>query len=145
MLVTAIGFLALVVGLIAWIGQTLAFVAPSLAGRLGVLEPQEEIDSTLYIMEARAEGLTDMLLTWTLPLSGLLMLLQHPLWPYLGLIGGGVFLYVAGLITLSRVYLKREGKRVGRPSAERAAYVFSGIWALSSFAMIALAAIELSA
>jgi len=35
-----------------------------------------------------------MLLTWTLPLSALLMLLEHPLWPYLGLVGGGVFLVI---------------------------------------------------
>ncbi|MCP4547069.1 MAG: hypothetical protein GY835_11440, partial [bacterium] len=89
-------------------------------------------------------GLTDMLLTWTLPLSALLMLLGHPLWPYLGLIGGGVFLYVAGLITLSRIFLRREGKKVGAPSAERAAYIFGGIWALSALAMIILAGIHLS-
>jgi hypothetical protein len=142
---TAIGAVILIAGLIAWIGQTLSFLAPSLAERLGVLEPKGEIDESLRVIEASAEGLTDMLLTWTLPVSALLMLLDHPLWPYLGLTGAGVFLYVAGLITLSRVYLKREGRKVGRPASERAAYVFSGIWTLSSVAMIALAAIELSA
>jgi hypothetical protein len=135
-MVTAIGVVVVIVGLIAWIGQTTAFLAPSLAVRLGVLEPKDEVDSTLYLIEAKAEGLADMLLTWTLPLSAFLMLLEHPLWPYLGLIGGGVFLYVAILITLSRIY---------RPSSERAAYVFGGIWALSAVIMIALSAIELSA
>jgi hypothetical protein len=143
-MVTATGIAVLLVGLIAWIGQALAFLAPTLAVRFGALEPREEVDDTLYVMESRAEGLIDMLLTWTLPLSALLMLLGHPLWPYLGLIGGGIFLYAAGLITLSRVYLKREGKKVGRPASERTAYVFGGIWALSSLAMIALAASELS-
>jgi hypothetical protein len=145
MMVTAIGIVVLIVGLIAWVGQSLAFLAPSLAVRLGVLEPEDEIDGTLRVVEAKAEGLTDMLLTWTLPLSGMLMLLDHPLWPYLALIGGGVFLYVAGLITLSRVFLKWEGKKVGRPASERGAYVFGLIWALSSVLMIVLAARELSA
>ncbi len=144
-MVTATGTVVLIVGLIAWIGQSLAFLTPQLGVRLGVLEPEGEIDATLRVNEAKAEGLTDLLLTWTLPLSGLLMMLEHPLWPYLGLIGGGVFLYVAGLITLSRVYLKREGKKVGRPASERVAYVFGGVWALASLAMIALAAMELSA
>ncbi|MCP4592342.1 MAG: hypothetical protein GY842_16540, partial [bacterium] len=85
---TALGIVILIVGLFAWIGQSLAFLAPSLAVKLGVLEPKGQIDPTLYVIEAKAEGLTDMLLTWTLPLSALLMLLGHPLWPYLGLIGG---------------------------------------------------------
>jgi hypothetical protein len=142
---TEIGILVIIVGLIAWIGQTLAFLTPSLAVRFGVLEPQEEIDPTLYILESKAEGLTDMLLSWTLPASGLLMLLEQPLWPYLGLIGGGVYLYFAGVITLSRVFLKRRGKKVGRPASERAVYVFSAIWASSALTMIALAALELSA
>ncbi|KPJ89648.1 MAG: hypothetical protein AMS18_12300 [Gemmatimonas sp. SG8_17] len=128
-MITAIGIVVLIAGLIAWLGQSLAFFAPSWAVRFGVLEPEEDIDSTLRVIEARAEDLTDILLTWTLPLSGLLMVLKHPLWPYLALVGGGVFLYIAGLITLSRVFLKREGKKVGLPASERAAYLFGGIWA----------------
>lgn len=143
-MITALGIVVLIVGLIAWIGQSLAFLAPVTAVKLGVLEPKEQIDPTLYVIEAKAEGLNDMLLTWTLPLSALLMLLGHPLWPYLGLIGGGVFLYVAGLITLSRIFLRREGKKVGAPSSERAAYIFGGIWALSALTMIILAGIHLS-
>jgi hypothetical protein len=143
-MVTTIGVVVLIVGLICWIGQSLTFLVPSVAVKLGLLESEEEMDPTLHIIEARALGLNDMLLTWTLPLSALLMLLEHPLWPYLALIGGAIYTYFSGLIILSRVYLKRRGKKVGRPSSERAAYVFSVIWILSSFSMIALASIELS-
>lgn len=142
---TAIGIAVLVVGLVVWVGQSIALLAPTLAVKLGVLEPEDEIDASLRVIEAKAEGLTDMLLTWTLPLSGLLLVLRHPLWPYLALVGGGVFLYVAGLITLSRVFLKRDGRKVGRAASERGAYVFGGIWALASLVMIALAVRELSA
>jgi len=143
-MVTATGILILIVGLVAWIGQTLAFLTPALAVRLGVLERKEGMDASLYVIEAKAEGLVDMLLTWTFPLSALLMLLDHPFWPYLGLIGSGMFLYIAGLIPLSRVFLKREGKQVGSRSAERAAYVFGAIWALSAVVMIAMSVVELS-
>jgi hypothetical protein len=143
-MVTAIGVLILVLGLIAWLGQTLAFLVPAVAVKLGVLEREAEIDPTLYIMEAKVEGLVDILLTWTLPAAALLMILGHPLWPYLGLFGAGVFLYFSGLITLSRVVLKRAGKQVGSPASERAAYLFGSLWALAAFAMIGLAAVHLS-
>ena len=143
-MVTATGILILIIGLVAWLGQTLAFLTPRFAVKLGVLERKEGIDASLYVIEAKAEGLVDMLLTWTFPLSALLMLLDHPFWPYLGLTGSGMFLYIGGLIPFSRVFLKREGKKVGSRSAERAAYVFGAMWALSAVAMIALATVELS-
>ena len=141
---TAVGIVTLIVGLVAWLGQGLAFLVPSAAVRMGVLEPQEEVDPTLYVIEARAMGLSDLLLGWILPASALLMLLHHPIWPQLALIGSGVFIYFSAVIILSRVYLKREGKRVGRPASERAAYLFGGIWIACSLAMIVLAVSALS-
>jgi hypothetical protein len=139
-----VGVVTLVLGLIAWIGQGLAFLAPEAAVRLGVLEPKEELDPTLYLVEARAMGLSDLLLGWILPASALLMLLHHPFWPLLALIGSGVFIYFSALIILSRIYLKREGLKVGRPASERAAYLFGGMWITCSLAMIWLAIDALS-
>jgi hypothetical protein len=103
-----------------------------------------QLDPTLYVVEARAMGLSDMLLGWMLPASAILMLVDHPIWPYLALIGSGVFIYFSAVIVLSRVYLKRRGKKVGRPASERAAYVFGAIWIVCSLAMIGLAAAELA-
>jgi hypothetical protein len=144
-MVTVAGILVLVLGLSAWFGQSLAFLAPSLAITLGVLEPEEEVDPTLHIIEAKAEGLVDMLFAWTLPASALLMILNHPLWPYLAFFGAGVFLYFSSLITFSRIFLKGAGRKVGRPASERAAYLFGGLWAACSVAMMVLAALHLSA
>lgn len=141
---TAIGVVVSITGLIAWVGQSISFLAPAAAEKFGVLEAGEDIDPALSIVEAKAEGLADMLFGWALPASALLMLLHHPLWPYLALFGGGVFLYFSTLITLSRVFLKQAGLKVGKPSAVNAAYLFGGIWALSAVAMIVLAAIHLS-
>ena len=140
---TLSGVVTLIAGSIAWIGQSLAFLAPATAVRLGVLEPEAELDPTLYVVEARAMGLADMLLGWTLPTAALLMLLDHPLWPYLALVGSGVFMYFSLLIILSRVFLKRRGAKVGRPASVRAAYVFGTIWIACSLAMLALAVTEL--
>ncbi len=143
-MITVIGIVVIFVGLIAWAGQSLAFIAPNLATKLGVLEPREDMDETLYIFETKALGLNDMLLTWTLPLAGTLMLLGNPMWPYFGLIGGGIFLYFSGMIIFSRYYLKRSGIMVGGPSSEKAAYIMSGAWIIASILMIILSIMHLS-
>ena len=141
----AIGIFVIITGLICWIGQGLSFISPNIALKLGFLERPEEMDNTFYIIEAKALSLNDMLLTWTLPLSGFLMLFKHPLWPYLGLVGGGIFIYFAGFIILSRVFLKKQGKRVGGPSSERTAYIFGVVWILAALSIMVLASMELSA
>ena len=97
----------------------------------------------MFIVETKAMGLTDTLLTWTLPLSALLMILDVRYWPVLALIGSGVYLYFPSVFMLNRVYLKKHGKKVGSPSSERAAYVFGTIWILCAIAMIVLAVKEI--
>ena len=140
-----IGVFVIVVGLICWGGQSLVFIAPNIAMKLGLIEPPDEMDDTFYTMEAKAQALNDILLTWTLPISGFLMLLKHPLWPYLGLVGSGIYIYFACLIMLSRIFLKKQGKKVGGISSERAAYIFGVIWIMAALAMIVLAYRELTA
>ena len=137
-MVWTVGIIVIVFGLIGWAGQTLSLLAPKTAVKLGVLEPEGEMDPVFHIYEAKVMGLADMLTTWILPLSGLLMLLKHPVWPFLGLIGGGIYIYFAGLIVLGRIILKKNGKKVGSSSSITAAYGFSVIWVLSAAAMIVL-------
>ena len=144
-MITALGILVLVLGSVAWIGQSLAFLAPSLAITLGVLEPEDEVDPTLHILEGKAEALADMLFAWTLPASALLMIVGHPIWPQLALFGSGVFLYFSALITFSRFFLARAGRVVGRPASVRTAYLFGGLWAACAVAMAVLGALHLAA
>ena len=77
-MITLIGIVVILVGLIVWVGQTLSFLAPEIATKLGVNDPEEEMDQSLYIIETKANGLSDILLAWTLPLSSLLMILDRP-------------------------------------------------------------------
>ena len=141
---TTIGIAVFIVGFIGWFGQGLSFFAPQLAVRLGVLERKSEMDETLYLIESKPMAISDMLLSWLLPLSALLMVFAHPLWPYLGLIGAGVTLYFSLLIFLTRIYLKHDGKAVGGPSVLRAAYLFALFNGVAALLMIVLCYIELS-
>ncbi len=143
-MVTLIGTIVIVVGLIVWVGQTLSFLAPDIATKLGVNSPEEEMDQSLYIIETKANGLSDILLTWTLPLSGLLMIFDHKAWPFLALIGSGIYIYFALLTIFTRIFLKKRGKKVGSLSAEKTAYAFSAIWILTSITMIVLATQKLA-
>ena len=68
----------------------------------------------------------------------------HLVWPYLALIGSGVYQYFSAVTMLSRVYLKRRGKRVGRVTSVTAAYIWGLIWIVCSLAMTAAAIAELS-
>ncbi len=92
-MITFIGIVVIVVGLLVYIGQSLSFVAPQLATKIGLNDPEEEMDQSLYIIETKANGLSDILLTWTLPLSGLLMIFGHNTWPYFALVGSGIYIY----------------------------------------------------
>ena len=138
-MITFIGIVVIVVGLLVWIGQLLSFLTPDIATKIGLNSPEEEMDQSLYIIETKANGLSDILLTWTLPLSGLLMIFDHKVWPFLALIGSGIYIYFAFLTVFSRYFLKKRGRKVGSSSDEKVAYVFSLIWILSSISMIVLA------
>ena len=143
-MITAIGIIVIFVGLLVFVGQALSFFAPDLATKTGLNSPEEHMDQTLYIIETKANGLSDILLTWMFPLSGLLMILDHPSWPFLALVGSGVYLYFACLTIFCRYFLQRQGKKTGSAKDVKVAYVFSVIWILSSVAMIVLAIRELS-
>ena len=138
-MITFIGLVVIAVGLLVWIGQSLSFLAPDIATRIGLNSPEEEMDESLYIIETKANGLSDMLLTWLFPLSGLLMIFDHKAWPFMALVGSGIYIYFALLTIFTRVFLKKRGKDVGSPSSEKVAYLFSAIWIVSAITMIVLA------
>ncbi len=135
----AVGILCVGLGLLCWLGQSLVYVAPEVAQRFGLVEPREDLDETFYIIEVKSLGLVDLLVTWTFPLAGLLMIIGAPGWPWVALVAGGVYIYMAAAIILRRYYLIRHGKKVGSAAAIRTAYMFGALWLLSAMAMIALA------
>lgn len=137
------GVLVIVLGLICWLGQSLVVFAPRVAEKLGVGEPEEGLDRSMYLFERFSQGIPDILLTWMLPVSALMMLLDYALWPILALVGGGVYLYFPSVFSITRIVLKREGLKIGSPASEVTAYVFGALWTLSAVYMIVLAIAEI--
>lgn len=135
----AIGIVVIVLGLIAWIGQGLVFFAPDTAQKFGLVEPREDMDETFYIIETKSIGLADILLAWTLPLAGFLMIVDAPHWPSMALVAGGVYLYLAAAIILRRYFLGRHDKKIGNPSAVRIAYIFGTLWLAAATGLIGMA------
>ncbi|MDJ0794120.1 MAG: hypothetical protein QNI98_07730 [Woeseiaceae bacterium] len=143
MVTTTLGTLVIVLGLICWLGQTLVVFVPDVAVKLGLHEPEEEMDRSMHLFERFSQGIMDILLTWILPASALMMLFGHELWPILALVGGGVYLYFPGVFSITRIVLKKDGKKIGSPASEMTAYVFGALWTLSAIYMIVLAIAEI--
>ena len=143
-MITFIGITVFILGSICWIGQTLVVFSPRTAIKLGLSEPEDEVNAEMYLFERLSQGIMDVLLTWILPAAALLMLLGNPSWPLFALVGGGIYLYFPGVFMITRVVLKRHGKQVGRPASVLFAYVLGTLWTLSAVTMITLAVVELS-
>lgn len=72
---TILGIVIIGLGLICWVGQALVGFAPRVAFKLGVNEPEEDVDRSMYLFERFSQGIMDVLLAWMLPAAALMMLL----------------------------------------------------------------------
>jgi hypothetical protein len=117
--------LCLIAGLL-YLGQLISVVNVSLARRLGLQESPDHTDpifSHLELWTAR----WDLWVLWILPAAGVLLLIDHWLWPYATMIGGGAFVDPGGREAAKVLGLKGKGVRVGSRReflTAMAAYVF---------------------
>ena len=123
------GVILIIFGLFCWVGQAISAFAPKVAAKLGLTEPESDVDPTYYA-DARGEAIWDTMITWTLPVAGILLIVDSPFWTYFGLIGGGIYLYFAGRGISSRLAMQRRGIRIGKPKSVGMGYVFLAIWGL---------------
>ena len=137
------GCVLIALGGLAWCGQVVSAVSHKCATRMGLSEPEESIDSAFYA-DVRGEAVWDSLVLWTLPVAGVLALMDSAWWPHLGLIGGAMYAYFAGRGIFQRKVMQRRGIRIGETAQLRAVYTFLGIWGLAGVITIALALRELA-
>ncbi len=132
---TVFGVGVAALSLVAWLGQILSLVAPALAAKLGLTEPEADVDPVFYA-DGRGEALWDAVTLWVMPAAGILMLLNSRWWPLFGLIGGAIFVYFGGRGIAARVLMHRRGLRVGKAHALIVNCLFLLIWGLSGLAML---------
>lgn len=121
------GVVILVLGILAWGGQALAWFSPNRAARLGLTEAEASVEPAFWA-DGRGEALWDILSLWTLAIAGLLLVIGDPAWAYLGLIGGGMYVYFGGRGILTRRALMHGGFRIGDPGSVRLGLVMLAVW-----------------
>ena len=139
-----IGIITIILGLIGWVGQTLAVFNNVLATKLGLSETEEVMDPTMLAFERFSMGIMDFLLMWILPVSAFLMIIQNAWWPVFALVGGAVYLYIPGCFTITRIVLGKRGLKIGTRSAQVTAYVLAVLWTVDALVMMYLAVKGLS-
>jgi hypothetical protein len=138
-----LGVVLLVLGLICWGGQVFNWLWPETAARLGLTEAEAAVEPVFWV-DTRAEAAWDSLVVWTLPLAGLLLLLNVSAWAYLGLLGGGIYLYFSGRGIFQRLAMQQRGMRIGSDANVRVGIVFLILWCAAALIAIAAATSDLS-
>jgi hypothetical protein len=131
-------------GILCWLGQVINASSPTLAARIGLTEPESDVDPT-YFVDGRGEAIWDALILWTLPVAGVLLILNSPWWVTFGLVGGGMYLYFAGRMLVVRQAMQRHGIRIGKPETVKLYNAVLILWGLLAVVTIimALAALPL--
>lgn len=130
--------LIIITGILCWLGQVINASSPTLAARLGLTEPESDVDPT-YFVDGRGEAIWDALILWTLPVAGVLLILNNPWWVYFGLVGGGMYLYFAGRMLVVRLAMQRHGIRIGKPETVKLYNAVLILWGLLAVATIIMA------
>lgn len=136
------GATVVLLSLLAWGGQILAWLAPDLAVRLTVMEPEDSVEPT-YWADIRGEAPFDFITLWTMVVAGVLLILDQASWAYFGLVGGGMYVYFAGRGIFTRIAMERRGFRVGAPKNLKLGYLMLVIWGAMGLITIAAAVIAL--
>ncbi len=127
---------------VGWLGQTISALSPRLAVKMQLTEPESDVDSTFYA-DVRGEAIWDTMILWTLPVAGILLILNNTLWAYFGLVGGGSYLYLAGRGIAVRLVMQRRGIRIGKPGTLKLFYVFLTLWGVIAVVTIIMAVVAL--
>jgi len=125
-------------GILCWLVQVINAFSPTLAEKLGLNEHESDVDPTFFV-DTRSEAIWDALILWTLPVAGILLILNSPWWAYFGLIGGGMYLYFAGRCIVVRLAMQRRGIRIGKLKTVKLYIAVLTIWGLIAVVTIIMA------
>lgn len=141
---TVLGVICVLFGGFGWIGQFISAVNYELAQKLG-LQEKDEGTGPLYRRAETNAARWDSVVLWTMAVAGVLMLMDHTWWPYVGLIAGGIYLDGAGREAAKCISMYKEGVRVGTPKDHKVAATFFVLMAGIALWLIIYALCELTA
>jgi len=125
-----------------WIGQIIISFFPKVAEKINIIEPKSGVDKTYYL-DMRGSAIWDSISLWTLPLAGILLILNNNLWTYFGLIGGSMYLYFVGRAIASNLKLHRNEINIGRSNKLKVKYMILSIWGIIALVTIFMAVVDL--
>lgn len=132
------GIILTILSSIGYFGQVITAFWPDTAARLGLTEPESDVDPAFFA-DVRGEAIWDTTTLWTLPVAGVLLILNNPLWVYFGLIGGGMYLYFSGRGIIVRRVMQQRNIRIGTLETLKVAYIFLTLWGLAAALTMVLA------
>ena len=137
----AIGWTCLIPGALLYIAQLISSIDFKLAQQLGIQENPEETDSILQTAE-RYTAWWDLVTLGWLPLAGLLMILESPCWPVVGLVGGAIYFDTSGREAAKIISLRKEGIRLGTDQQQK---IFMGSYVVMAMMGLALIGYSMNA
>lgn len=126
-----------------WIGQIIIAFFPKVAEKINIIEPESYVDKTFFL-DLRGGAIWDTLVLWTLPISGVLLILNNNLWTYFGLVGGGMYLYFVGRNIVSHQILQRNSINIGRSKKLKVKLMILILWGFVAIVTIIMAVIDLT-
>lgn len=124
-----LGWLIIIFPGILFVGQIISSLNFRLAQKFGLQENPDETDSLLQRAE-RYTAYWDLVTLIWLPLSGVLMVLNNPMWPLVAFFGGAIYVDTAGREAAKILSFKHEGIRIGSRKQHRiffATYIIMAI------------------
>ena len=138
----AIGWVLLILCGALYLAQIISSVNFKLAQRLGIQENPKDTDPILQRSERYTAYWDLMVLGW-LPLAGILMIVDHKLWPIVSLIGGAIYLDTSGREAVKNISLRHEGVKVGTNKQQKIFFSSYIVMAVIAILIIAYSLSEL--
>ena len=113
-----LGWILIIFGGGLYFAQIISSINFPLAQRLGIQEKPETSDTLLQRSE-RYTAYWDLLTLLWLPVSGVLMVINHFWWPVVSLIGAAIYLDTSGREAAKNLSFRHEGLKAGTVKEQR--------------------------
>ena len=137
------GIILVSITLKCWIGQIIIAFSPKVAAKINIIEDESDLNHTFFV-DMYGSAIWDAISLWTLPVAGILLILNNTLWTYFGLVGGGMYLYFVGRNIASHLIMQRHGVKIGTTKKLKLKYLILSLWGLIAIITIILAVVTLT-